>query len=274
MAKGGKVDGKASAVRVVALALVDPSPNQVRFEYDQAGILELAESIRQVGLLHPLVVVERQGRYEVVAGNRRYQACKAAGLAEVPVNVVAGVTGDMVLLATTENVMRQDMNPVEEGVAFARWMEETVHGADALATRLGRDVSYVHKRLSLLQCDEETLGAVVRGSLTLHHALELKRVEDPSTRSYLLNTAVKNGASVAILRGWVDQYRREGSESAGPDLGRAGPRDGSPVPVPRMGCTFCGRSAEEVMLKAQFICLECDRALRSAGAGVGTKTGA
>ena len=187
--------------------------------------------------------------------------------------MVAAGAGDRTLLAATENMLREDMNAVEQGVAFARWIEETGGSAEQLATRLGHDVSYVHKRLALLSLDEETLGAAASGAIGLHHALELKRVEDPSTRAYLLNAAVKNGASVAILRGWVDQYRREGSESPGPDLGRAVSRDGAPVPVPRMGCTLCGRGADEVMLKAQFICLECDRGLRSAERSVGVKSG-
>ena len=156
------------------------------------------------------------------------------------------------------------MNVVEEAVAFARWLEERAASPAHLARLLGRDDSYVYKRLAILSLDEQSLSALAAGDITLHHGLELRRVDDPGIRSYLLEITVKNGASVDLLRQWVEQYTREGTAqpSVGPEA-IPGPPPGASL-VPQAECTACGRRADQVMLIARLLCADCDAALRAA----------
>jgi hypothetical protein len=188
--------------------------------------------------------------------------------------VVTDADADMsVVLAVSENVNRAEMNVVEEGVAFGRWLETTGGRVADLARLLGRSESYVVKRMSVLDLDSGCLDSLVRGEITLHHALELRRVEDPSTREYLRNLAVKNGASVSILSGWVDMYRREGSGALAPDLGPQGSAFGPGLPVPMVSCRLCGRDTSQAMLHAVMICSECDGRLRAVVAGAMGRSG-
>ena len=251
-----------SRVVVVPLDSLVESTQLVRFEYDAADVAELADSIRAVGVVEPLVVRPRGDRFEIIAGMRRYHAAKIARLDAVPCVVRECSDDEAVILALTENVNRRDMNVVEEGVTFGKWLEATGKDVADLAKVLGRDPSYVYKRLSILEMDPDSLNGMVRGDLSLHHALELKRVADPSTRAYLLDLTVKNGASVSVVRGWVDQYLREGEAMPAPDLGQQVQSGAPGPPVPKMGCFFCGRDAGEVMLRARFVCSECDAGLR------------
>jgi len=170
-----------------------PSGSPVRFGYDDDSLQELADSIRSVGLLEPLVVRPVGDRYEILAGNRRFKACLLAGLNKVPVLVREVDDNQAVILSVTENVNREDMNPLEEAVAFARWLEATGKTSTELAKQLGRSLAYVEKRLMLLNLDEGTMEAVARGDISLHHALELHRVDDVDSRAYLRNLVVKGG---------------------------------------------------------------------------------
>jgi len=271
MAVKSSVAGSVQDVVMVPVSEIADCPSPVRFEYAEQDILELAASIAQVGLLQPILVRIGKKGYEVVAGQRRLLACRRAGVSEIPCMVREESGGESALLAMTENLVRRDMNVVEEAVACAKWMQETGQSAEVLAERLGRDRSYVSKRVAILDMDEGTLGALANGAISLHHALELRRVEDPSTRAYLLDAVVKNGASVAVLKGWVEQYTREGESAPGVDLGREERPTGPDVPLPRIGCRFCGRGTDEVMLSAVMVCRDCDAELRRVAAGVEQK---
>jgi len=254
----------SSGVELVELASIVSCANPVRFEYDDTRIAELAESIRQVGLLQPIVVKPVGSKYEVVAGERRYRASLRAGLTHVPAVVIPVDAERELAVGIIENVERENMNPVEEAVAFSRWLELTGKPVRELAVLLGRDPSYVHKRLAILDMGEVVLQALIDGTMTLHHALELKRVDDPTIRAYLADLVVKNGASVSVLRGWIDSYRRDESEQPGVDLGRQAAPSLSSAPMPRVCCSFCGRTADEAQLVARYVCRDCDIALREA----------
>lgn len=253
--------------RVVPLALIDDAVQGVRFGYSDGDVAELAASIRAVGVLQPVLVRQVGDRFELIAGHRRVHAARLVGLVDVPAVVVGASDGETVVLALSENLNRADMNVVEEGVAFARYLEGTGKKAGELARMLGRSDSYVLKRLSALELDAVCLDALVRGEITLHHGLELKRVEDVSTREYLLNLCTKNGASVAVLSGWVDMYRREGSAAPAVDLGQPASSSGGDVPLPTLSCRVCGRDTGTTMLHAVMLCGGCDSDLRAAMVG-------
>ncbi len=250
----------------IALDLIDDAETPVRFVYTDDDVQELAASIRSVGVLQPILVLQKGDRYELVAGHRRVHAARLAGLKTIPAVVTHFTAGESTLLALTENVNRAEMNVLEEAVAFGRWLEISKSSPAQLAHSMGRDVSYVQKRLMVLDLDEQSMNALQRGEVTLHHALELGRCEDVATRQYLLDLVTQNGASVRVLHGWVDDYLREGKDSSAVDLGSQVREMPAPSPVPSMGCSFCGRTADQVALRARFVCTDCDREVRATAA--------
>jgi len=257
-----------SPMQVVEIetGLIDPTNTAMRFNYDATSIGELADSIREVGLLLPLIVAHEGDRYRVIAGNRRLLACRAANLRRVPVVIRESDVDDELLVAVSENVNREDMNPLEEAVAFGRWVEATGRSSTELAKLLGRHRSYVEKRVMLLSLDDDTQGALVRGTITLHHALELRRVEDELARRYLLNLVEQNGASVAVLRGWVESYQRDPDADVTEAPPYAPPPPVTMPPSASTTCFFCGRTAEQSILHALFVCPICEAALRESQA--------
>lgn len=251
----------------VRLDEIDDAPASVRFGYSDEDVAELAASIRAVGVLQPVLVRSLGERYELIAGHRRVHAARLAGMVNIPAIVVDADAQASVVMALSENLNRADMNVIEEGVAFGRWLETTKGSVKELARLLGRSDSYVSKRLSVLELDPASLDALVRGEITLHHGLELKRVDDVSVREYYLNLCTKNGASVAVLSGWVDQYRREAPGAPPVDLGTPGAPYGPSVGLPTVMCRLCARDTGQVMLHAVMLCAECDNQLRAALAG-------
>ena len=267
----GNVKLEGSTVR---LALIDDAADPVRFGYSDEDVADLVASIRSVGVLQPVLVRASGDRFELIAGHRRVRAARLAGLDVIPAVVTSAGSDASVVLALSENLNRADMNVMEEAVTFGRWLEKTGSKVADLARLLGRSDSYVLKRLALLELDGKCIDSLVRGEVSLHHALELKRVEDVSTREYLLNLVVKNGASVAVLSGWVDSYRREGSAVPGPDLGQPYQGHGPSVALPTVLCRFCGRDTGQTMLHAVMVCSECDTQLRAAEGPEGSRRGA
>ena len=117
---------------MVKLSLVEPNREQPRKHFDEDGLLELAESIKQYGILQPLLVQEKSGYYEIIAGERRWRAAKLAGLKEIPVIVRNLTEQQIVEISLIENIQREDLNPIEEAQAFRRLMEEFQKFSDAI----------------------------------------------------------------------------------------------------------------------------------------------
>ena len=257
----------------VRLGEIDDAPTSMRFGYSDEDVAELAASIRAVGVLQPILVRKVGERYELIAGHRRVHAARLVGMVNIAAIVVDADAERSVVMALSENLNRADMNVIEEGVAFGRWLETTGGSAKELGRLLGRSDSYVLKRLSVLELDPGSLDALVRGEISLHHGLELKRVDDVSVRKYYLDLCVRNGASVAVLSGWVDAYQREGPGAPSVDLGSGTVAYGPTPMLPVIGCRVCGRDTGQVMLHAIMMCSECDNQLRAAMAGPVQKQG-
>lgn len=186
-----------NAVVEAAIGSVVPNPHQPRLMFDPEKLRELAESIREHGILQPLVVTPLpQGKYELIAGERRLQAAKQAGLETVPVLVRDAGEQQKLELAIIENVQRHDLNPVEEAKAYARLMDEFDLTQEETARKMGKSRSSVANTLRLLLLPVEMQRAIGEGRITEGHAKALLSVENPERQRALFELILKDGLTV------------------------------------------------------------------------------
>ncbi|HUL77792.1 MAG TPA: ParB/RepB/Spo0J family partition protein [Vicinamibacteria bacterium] len=202
----------ATATEVPTSSL-DPNPYQPRAGMDPARLAELAASIRESGMVQPLLVRPRGERYQIVAGERRFRAAQAAGLATVPVTVREVADEHLLELALVENIQREELGPIEEAQAFHRLQEEFSLTQEDIARRVGRDRSTVANTLRLLRLPKELREMVASSRIDAGHAralLALDRAEDQLT---LGREAARKGLSVREVEARVARLlapRREG----------------------------------------------------------------
>jgi ParB family chromosome partitioning protein len=182
--------------RRVSVSAIRRNPLQPRTSFDETSLGELAASIRDQGLIQPLVVRAVPGGYELIAGERRFLAAQRAGLTEVPVVVREATRRDMLEVALTENVQREDLNPIEEAEAFQRLADEFGLNQEDIAARVGKSRTAVTNALRLLALEEDLRALVVSGRLSAGHARALLALGDPQARRRLAAEIVEKGLSV------------------------------------------------------------------------------
>jgi len=192
---GGAVS--AADLAQIPVGSIRPNSRQPRKRVDAEGVAGLAESVRSQGLIQPIVVrPDGEGSYELVAGERRWRAAKAAGLPTVPALVRETDDRDSLLLALVENVAREDLSPVEEARAYAVLQDEFGLTLGDIAERVGHSKPAVSNRLRLLDLPDDVLALVERGALTEGHARAVLAVPDHDGRRRLARRIVQQGLSV------------------------------------------------------------------------------
>jgi ParB family transcriptional regulator, chromosome partitioning protein len=181
----------------VPVDAVHPNPRQPRRRIDGEAVSGLAESIRQQGVVQPVVVRPRPaGGWELIAGERRWRAAREAGLKTIPAVVRHADDRDSLLLALVENVAREQLSPVEEARAYSVLMDEFVLNLGEVADRVGRSKPSVANRLRLLDLPDDVLGMVERGELSEGHARAVLAVPGNEERRALASLIVRRGLSV------------------------------------------------------------------------------
>jgi len=181
---------------LVALSAIQPNPLQPRQAFPNDSIEELAESIRQKGILQPLLVRRANGGFQLIAGERRLRAAQRLGLEQVPVTVREVSDGEMLELALIENIQREDLTPLEEARAYRRLMEEFKLTQEDVAARVGKDRSTVANTLRLLQLPGEITAALERGVLSAGHARALVSAGSDAARVRLAREVVARRLTV------------------------------------------------------------------------------
>ena len=187
----------ASALRDVPTASIEPNPNQPRVHFDEESLSDLAKSIKEIGVLQPLLVRELSpGKYQLIAGERRWRAAQRAKLTEVPVVVREITELDSVEQALVENLHRQDLTALEEASAYQQLTDDFSLTHEQVAKRVGKSRAAVTNALRLLQTPASVQGFLADGRLSAGHARALLGCDDTATMERLADLAVKQGWSV------------------------------------------------------------------------------
>jgi ParB family chromosome partitioning protein len=179
--------GSGAGVETVDIDLIVPNPHQPRVRFDADALRELADSIREHGVLQPVVVTQSSSdlgpmTYQLIAGERRLQAARMAGLARMPVVVREAVGKELLEIALVENLQREDLNPLEEAQAFRGLNEEFGLTQEQIAARVGRSRVAVANMLRLLSLEDDIRASLASGQITEGHARALLGIDDSRTR--------------------------------------------------------------------------------------------
>ncbi|MCI6377162.1 MAG: ParB/RepB/Spo0J family partition protein [Clostridiales bacterium] len=188
-----------TVVRDIAIDDIDPNTAQPRRNFDKEALEQLADSIREAGVLSPILVVENGMRYRIVAGERRYRASRLAGLESVPCIVRSMTTEQQMEAALIENLQRQDLNPIEEANAIRSLMQECGYTQEQAAQKLGKSRPAIANALRLLNLPGEIIDLVAQGDLSAGHARVLAGVESQTRQLELAHQCVLHGYSVRKL---------------------------------------------------------------------------
>lgn len=189
----------------VPVARIHPNPRQPRKSFSEDHLKELAESIRSEGLLQPVVVRHQEGRYELIAGERRWRACQMLKLRYIPARIMQASESSSAVLSLIENLQREDLNPIEEAMGLASLLKDFDLTQEQVAERVGRSRAAVANALRLLQLPREIQGYLIKGHLSVGHAKVLLGVEDAENRLALARQAIERAWSVRETERRVEQ---------------------------------------------------------------------
>ena len=200
---------KSEGVTKVKISLVDPKRDQPRKYFDKEALDQLAESIVENGLLQPILVREYgEGRYQIIAGERRFRASKLAGLNEIPAIVLEKDDKNAAQIALIENIQREDLNPIEEALAYKSLAEEYNMTQEELSKQVGKSRSAIANSIRLLDLPDEVLTLVASRELSAGHARTLLGLNSRENMILLAQHAVENDLSVRVLEETVKQYNK------------------------------------------------------------------
>ena len=245
------------------MELVDGPDERVRLEIDEDEIAELAQSISEIGLLQPIQVRPKGGRYEVVFGERRYLAHKRLGKETIRA-VISDMQDDEVRIARgTENLARKNLSPIEEAAVYKDLIENCGLNTFQLSRKVGISEGLIKRRIRLLGLDPKLQKALHSGAISVGIAEELRRCRRKGDMEYLLALAIDHGVTVAVMREWVNDYNARGDSSEG-DIVEGG--GGGYVPEKRsyyVPCDLCDGPVEINEVVTCKLCSACFHAIKS-----------
>jgi len=210
-AQSASVSGGAM---MVDIRKVEPNPTQPRQYFDEDMLKELAESMKTLGIIQPLLVSDNGGHYTIISGERRYRAARLAQFTEIPVIVKAYTEMEILQAAIIENIQRQDLTPIEEAKSYKRLMDEFFFSADDIATKLGKNKHAVISALHLLELTPRAQELAAEGKLTASHAKVLLSVEDPELQATCAEKIVQDGLSVRAAETMISQALKMAAKQA------------------------------------------------------------
>ncbi|HOV62335.1 MAG TPA: ParB/RepB/Spo0J family partition protein [Spirochaetia bacterium] len=185
-----------AGVEHVPISQLRPNPNQPRKDFNPDSLAELAQSIKQKGIIQPVLVEDTGDGFLIIAGERRYRAAQMAGLTEIPVLVREFSDDDKLEIALIENLQREDLNPIEEAIAYKRLLDEKGLNQDEVADRVGKNRSTVANSLRLLKLPQDMQNSLAKGEISAGHARAILSVLNPSDQRILFSRIMQDGLSV------------------------------------------------------------------------------
>ena len=196
-----------SAETTLKITEIEPNREQPRKNFNEDALLELAESIKNFGLIQPIIVQKKEEYYEIIAGERRWRAAKIAGLKEVPVIIRTFSELESVEIALIENIQRENLNPIEEAHAYRRLMEEFHLKQDEIAEKVAKSRTAVTNAMRLLKLDERVQQMVVDDMISTGHARALISIEDPEEQINLAHQIFDEKMSVREVERLVQKMQ-------------------------------------------------------------------
>ncbi|MBS5215789.1 MAG: ParB/RepB/Spo0J family partition protein [Clostridiales bacterium] len=196
-----------SAETTLKITEIEPNREQPRKNFNEDALLELAESIKNFGLIQPIIVQKKEEYYEIIAGERRWRAAKIAGLKEVPVIIRTFSELESVEIALVENIQRENLNPIEEAHAYRRLMEEFHLKQDEIAEKVAKSRTAVTNAMRLLKLDERVQQMVVDDMISTGHARALISIEDPEEQINLAHQIFDEKMSVREVERLVQKMQ-------------------------------------------------------------------
>lgn len=185
-----------SGEQMMKINMVEPNRDQPRRNFEEDALLELADSIKQYGVLQPLIVRKRNDYYEIIAGERRWRAAKMAGVKEVPVIIKEYNEQEILEIALIENIQRENLNPIEEAMAFKKLLEEFNLKQDEVAERVSKSRTAVTNSMRLLKLDQRVQQMIIDDMISTGHARALLAIDDPEQQYVLANRIFDEKLSV------------------------------------------------------------------------------
>lgn len=203
---------ESSSETLVKITMVEPNRDQPRKNFDEDALQELADSIKQFGLLQPILVQQRDGYYEIVAGERRWRAAKLAGLKEVPVIIRNLTEQEIVEISLIENIQRENLNPIEEAQAYKKLLTEFNLKQDEVAERVSKSRAAVTNSMRLLKLSDEVQQMVISEMISTGHARALLAVEDADEQYALAQRIFDEKLSVRDIEKLVKSIGKPAKE--------------------------------------------------------------
>lgn len=198
-----------NSVREIDVNSIDPNNDQPRKTFDNEKLNELAQSIKTYGIVQPIIVQQKDNRYVIIAGERRYRASRIAGLKTVPVVVKEYSKREFMEVSLVENLQREDLNPIEEAEAMRMLMDEHQLTQDVLSSRLGKSRSAVANTLRLLTLPDKVRIMVIAGDLSSGHARCLVSLESEEDKNNIADKIVTNGLSVRATEELIQNLKKK-----------------------------------------------------------------
>ena len=199
---------------IIEVSLDDIIPNrfQPRLSFDEQGLNELAESIRQHGIIQPLVLRKIGDKYEIIAGERRYKASYIAGLTKVPAVIIDLNDNESAEVAIVENIQRKDLSPIEEAKSYKKLLDRGYLTQDQLASRMGKNQSTVSNKLILLNLDEKVQDALLNNKISERHARSLLKLDNKEEQKEVLDEIIEKRLNVRDTEDLINRKLNEEEE--------------------------------------------------------------
>lgn len=198
--------------KMVKITMVEPNRDQPRHKFDEAALNELADSIKQYGIISPIIVQDRKDHYEIIAGERRWRAAKIAGLKEVPVIIKNFTEQEIVEISLIENIQRENLNPIEEALAYKRLLTEFNLKQEEVAERVSKSRTAVTNSMRLLKLADEVQQMIIDEKITTGHARALITIEDTEKQIEIAKKVVDEKLSVRDIEKLVKDLNKPKKE--------------------------------------------------------------
>lgn len=208
---------KEAQETLVKITMVEPNRKQPRKTFDEDSLQELSDSIKQVGLIQPILVQDKKDHYEIIAGERRWRASKMAGLKEIPVIIRDYTEQEIMEISLIENIQREDLNPIEEAQAYKRLLTEFNLKQDEVAERVSKSRAAITNSIRLLKLDDRVQQMVIDDMISTGHARTLLAVEDPEEQYTLAQQIFDERLSVRDIEKLVKNLHKPEKPKKKPD---------------------------------------------------------